>query len=107
MICCTYPLVIKVCNLLAEDEVLEQRRAALPSRQDFLVLNWAANVRRQKPLGVVHFEFGQMLASEALGLPCDVADVGVGTLRLDKTKQAHGGQKYGANHCRQSSRVLG
>jgi hypothetical protein len=91
--------VIEVCNLLAEDEVLEQRGTALAGRQDFLVLDWAADVRREEALRVVHLELAQVLAREALGLPGDVADVGVGALSLSQAQQADGGQECAAYHC--------
>lgn len=91
--------MIKVCNLLTEDEVLEEGRAALTSRQNFLVLNGAADVRCEEALGVVDLELRQVLTAKALGLSGNVPDVGVGTLRLDEAQQADGGQKCGANHC--------
>lgn len=50
----THPFMIKMCNLLAEDEILEERGASFPSLQAELVLDRAANVRGQIPVTIVN-----------------------------------------------------
>lgn len=50
--------MVKVGNLLAEDEVLEKRRATITSREDLLILNRTSDVRRHETLRVVDFELG-------------------------------------------------
>lgn len=58
--------MIKVSDLLAEDEILKEYGATIACPQTFLVPDVAANVRGQEPLRVVNFIFGQMITRDSL-----------------------------------------
>lgn len=60
-------LVVEVLDLLAEDEVLEERRAAGAGTQAVLVGEGAANIAGEVDVGVVELELGEELVG-ALGL---------------------------------------
>lgn len=83
--------MVKVGDLLAENEVLQQRRASLTSRQDFLVLDGAADVRGQEALGVIDLKLGEVVSRNTLSSGGEVAHVGKGTLGCGQASKANGG----------------
>ena len=57
----THPFVIKVLDLLPEDKVFEQRRAADAGLQAVLVFNGAADIRGQEAFAIVNLKLCQEL----------------------------------------------
>jgi hypothetical protein len=51
---CTYTLMVEMLDLLAEDEVLEQRGASRTRLQAGLVLHGAADIRRHIASAVIY-----------------------------------------------------
>jgi hypothetical protein len=51
---CTYTLMVEMLDLLAEDEVLEQRGASRARLQAGLVLHGAADIRRHIASAVIY-----------------------------------------------------
>jgi hypothetical protein len=74
--------VIKVSDLLTEDEVLEENRAAITSPETFLVPDVSTDIRGEVPLGVVYFIFRQVVSGDTLRSGSEAADVSKRALRL-------------------------
>lgn len=73
-------------DLLAEDEVLKENRAAIASPKTFLVPDVAANIRGEVPLRVVYFIFRQVVSGDTLGSGSEAADVSKRALRLRNSR---------------------
>lgn len=93
--------MIKVLNLLAEDEVFQQRRPSHTSLQAALVLNRTPNIRRQEALAVVHRGFGNAVELVPGFCAClQRPRIGKGTTRgaCKAQKRAHWEQGVGETH---------
>lgn len=82
--------MIEVSDLLAEDEIFQERRATLASSEHFLVSNWPSDVGCHETLGVVDFKLRELVSREAFRPGGEIADARKGTLSLDNAGEANG-----------------
>lgn len=71
VVCCaTYPLMVKVGDLLAENEVFQQGRASFSGFEAFLILDWTANIRAEVSLAIIDLKFGHMVTRAVVTSGC-------------------------------------
>lgn len=93
--------MIEALNLLAEDEILKQRRAALACTKTVLILDGTANVARHEDISVIQVKLRQ----EVFGVGTSVATIT--TLETGHfTRHVWTGRIDGANKARTKRKQL-
>jgi hypothetical protein len=82
--------MIEVSDLLAEDEVFQERWATLTSSEHFLISNRPSDVRCHVTLGIVDLKLRELVSREAFRPGGEIADARKGTLSLDNGSEANG-----------------